>query len=132
MLEVGKSKVEQKGLADRITLMQADALQLPFADNNFDETGIAFGIRNIPDRAKALQEMLRVTMPGGQVLVLEMTFIRNRFFKFPYYVYLNYLLPALAKIFSTNTAAYYYLGDSIMNFPTPAAFAQMMKDAGTD
>ena len=110
--------------------MQADALQIPFEDNSFDVTGIAFGIRNIPDRNHALSEMLRVTVPGGQVMVLEMTFVQNRFFKLIYHVYLNYLLPVLAKIFSDNPAAYYYLADSIMNFPTPDEFAKLMEEAG--
>jgi demethylmenaquinone methyltransferase / 2-methoxy-6-polyprenyl-1,4-benzoquinol methylase len=130
MLRMGEKKVACRGLADKISFLQADALDLPFNDNIFDVTGIAFGIRNIPDKAQALKEMLRVTVPGGQVMILEMTFIQNRLLKIFYYLYLNYLLPMLTKIFSTNTAAYYYLADSIMNFPPPAAFAQMMKDAG--
>ncbi len=130
MVQVGNNKVIQKGLTDRITLLQADALKLPFNDNTFAVTAIAFGIRNIPDRLKALKEMLRVTVPGGQVMVLEMTFIQNRLFKFLYYVYLNYLLPLFARIFSTNPAAYHYLADSIMNFPTPAAFARILEDTG--
>ena len=117
MVDVARGKVQKKNLADRIVLMQGDALQLPFADNTFDVSGIAFGIRNIPDRKQALSEMLRVTIPGGQVMVLEMTFVQNRFFKLTYYVYLNFLLPAFAKLLSKNPAAYYYLADSIMNFP---------------
>jgi demethylmenaquinone methyltransferase/2-methoxy-6-polyprenyl-1,4-benzoquinol methylase len=110
--------------------MQGDALQLPFEDNSFDVAGIAFGIRNIPNRKRALSEMMRVIVPGGQVMVLEMTFVQNRFFKLIYYVYLNYLLPAFAKIFSKNPAAYYYLADSIMNFPNPDEFAKIMQEAG--
>jgi demethylmenaquinone methyltransferase / 2-methoxy-6-polyprenyl-1,4-benzoquinol methylase len=130
MVQVGKNKVDKRGLTDRITLLQADALKLPFDDNHFDVTAIAFGIRNIPDKIQALTEMLRVTVPGGQVMVLEMTFIQNRLFKFLYYVYLNHVLPLLARVFSTNPAAYYYLADSIMNFPPPAAFAKLMSDTG--
>jgi demethylmenaquinone methyltransferase / 2-methoxy-6-polyprenyl-1,4-benzoquinol methylase len=130
MVQTGKNKIALRGLADKITLMQADALKLPFPDNSFDVTGIAFGIRNIPDRIGALKEMLRVTVPGGQVMVLEMTFIQNRLFKLFYYIYLNYLLPAMTKMFSSHTEAYYYLADSIMNFPAPAAFARLMENAG--
>lgn len=130
MVHMGKNKIFQKGLTDRITLMQADALKLPFNDNSFDVTGIAFGIRNIPDRLQALKEMLRVTVPGGQIMILEMTFIQNRFLKYFYYLYLNYLLPLTTKIFSSNAAAYYYLADSIMNFPAPAEFAKIMRDTG--
>lgn len=130
MVEAAKGKVQKKNLADRIKLMQGDALQLPFEDNSFDVAGIAFGIRNIPNRKRALSEMMRVIVPGGQVMVLEMTFVQNRFFKLIYYVYLNYLLPAFAKIFSKNPAAYYYLADSIMNFPNPDEFAKIMQEAG--
>ena len=130
MVEAAKNKVRKKKLAGRIQVMQGDALHLPFEDNHFDVTGIAFGIRNIPDRTRALSEMLRVTVPDGQVMVLEMTFVENRFFKLFYYVYLNYLLPAFAKIFSKNPAAYYYLADSIMNFPSPDAFSKILEEAG--
>ena len=130
MVAAAKDKVQNKNLAGRIEIMQGDALALPFEDNSFDVAGIAFGIRNIPDRERALSEMLRVTVPGGQVMVLEMTFVQNWFFKLLYYVYLNYLLPAFAKIFSRNPAAYYYLADSIMNFPDPDAFAKIMEGAG--
>jgi demethylmenaquinone methyltransferase / 2-methoxy-6-polyprenyl-1,4-benzoquinol methylase len=130
MVQAARKKAAQQSLEKRITFLQADALSLPFEDNTFDVTAIAFGIRNIPDRQQALKEMLRVTVPGGQVIVLEMTFIQNRLFKFFYYLYLNYLLPLLAKIFAANTAAYYYLADSIMNFPTPDAFARLMEDSG--
>jgi demethylmenaquinone methyltransferase/2-methoxy-6-polyprenyl-1,4-benzoquinol methylase len=130
MVKAGKQKVERKNLSEKITLIQGDAVNIPFRDNTFDVTGIAFGIRNIPDRRRALQEMLRVTVPGGQVLILEMTFVQNRLLKALYFVYLNYLLPAFAKIFSANSAAYYYLADSIMNFPTPEAFAKLMEETG--
>jgi len=130
MLEIGKAKIEKKGLGQRITLMQGDALELPFCDNSFDVVGIAFGIRNIPDRERALREMLRVVVPGGAVMVLEMTFIQNRLFKLFYHVYLNYILPRLARRFSPNPAAYHYLADSIMNFPQPDAFAAIMEKAG--
>ncbi|MRR14837.1 MAG: bifunctional demethylmenaquinone methyltransferase/2-methoxy-6-polyprenyl-1,4-benzoquinol methylase UbiE [Deltaproteobacteria bacterium] len=130
MVDMGRDKVQNKNLADRIVLMQGDALQLPFDDNSFDVSGIAFGIRNIPDRGRALSEMLRVTVPGGQVMVLEMTFVRNRFFRLIYHVYLNFLLPALARLLSRNPAAYYYLADSIMNFPSPDEFTKIMEAAG--
>lgn len=130
MVEAAKNKVRKKNLAGRIQVIQGDALHLPFEDNHFDVTGIAFGIRNIPDRTRALSEMLRVTVPGGQVMVLEMTFVENRFFKLFYYIYLNYLLPAFAKIFSKNPAAYHYLADSIMNFPSPDAFSKILEEAG--
>ena len=130
MVRAGKGKVAKKGLSSQVSFMQGNALRLPFYDNAFDVTGMAFGIRNIPDRMEALREMLRVTVPGGQIMILEMTFIENRFFKIFYYIYLNYMLPLMAKVFSKNAAAYYYLADSIMNFPSPDAFAKIMQGTG--
>lgn len=130
MVRLANTKVRKKGLTDRINFIQANALNLPFADNVFDVTAMAFGIRNIPQKKQALEEMARVTVPEGQIMILEMTFIQNRFFKLAYYIYLNFLLPLLAKIFSKNAAAYYYLADSIMNFPSPEEFAAFMEKAG--
>ncbi len=130
MVQAGKSKIEKKNMTKKIMLMQGDALHIPFEDGTFDVAGIAFGIRNIPDKEQALKEMLRVTIPGGQIMILEMTFIQNRFFKFLYYVYLNYLLPLFAKIFTANPAAYHYLADSIINFPSPDQFARIMENTG--
>jgi demethylmenaquinone methyltransferase/2-methoxy-6-polyprenyl-1,4-benzoquinol methylase len=130
MVRTGKEKVEKKDLSGQLNFMQGNALRLPFCDNSFDVTGMAFGIRNIPDRTEALREMLRVTVPGGQIMILEMTFIQNRFFKLFYYIYLNFLLPLMARVFSKNAAAYYYLADSIMNFPSPEEFAAFMRETG--
>jgi demethylmenaquinone methyltransferase / 2-methoxy-6-polyprenyl-1,4-benzoquinol methylase len=130
MVQVAKNKAKKKGFLKKMNIIQGNALNLPFDENTFDVAAMAFGIRNIPQRAKALKEMLRVIVPGGQVMILEMTFIQNRLFKLFYYIYLNYLLPMMAKIFSRNAAAYYYLADSIMNFPTPEEFAAFMRDAG--
>jgi len=130
MVQVAKEKARDQNLSDRIDFLQGNALHLPFAENTFDVTAMAFGIRNIPQKEQALKEMLRVTVPGGQIMILEITFIQNRFFKLFYYIYLNFLLPLLAKIFSKNAAAYYYLADSIMNFPSPEAFAAFMKEKG--
>jgi demethylmenaquinone methyltransferase/2-methoxy-6-polyprenyl-1,4-benzoquinol methylase len=131
MVKAANQKATKKNLSGRINLIQGNALCLPFDESSFDVTAMAFGIRNIPKRAEALKEMLRVTAPGGQIMILEMTFIQNRFFKMFYYIYLNFLLPLLAKMFSKNAAAYYYLADSIMNFPAPEEFAAFMEDAGT-
>jgi len=130
MVEAAREKAKKKNLSDRINFIHGNALNLPFGENAFDVTAMAFGIRNIPRKADALKEMLRVTVPGGQIMILEMTFIQNRFFKLAYYVYLNFLLPLMAKIFSKNAAAYYYLADSIMNFPPPGEFAAFMQEAG--
>ncbi len=130
MIVAATEKVRKQGLSDRIKCMPGDAMALPFDDNHFDVAGIAFGIRNIPDRKRALAEMLRIVAPGGQVMVLEMTFVENRLLRFIYRLYLHYLLPLFGKLFSKNPAAYYYLADSIVNFPSPDEFAAAMEEVG--
>jgi demethylmenaquinone methyltransferase/2-methoxy-6-polyprenyl-1,4-benzoquinol methylase len=130
MLDAGLPKVARRGLSERVRLFQGDALALPFADGSFDVAAIAFGIRNIPDRLGALREMTRVVIPGGQVMVLEMAFTPNWFSSLIYHTYLNRVLPLVAKRFSLNQGAYYYLADSIMNFPPPVEFRRIMGEAG--
>ena len=130
MLAVGRQKTAGRGLFDRIHLLQADAMTLPFPDGSFDATGIAFGIRNIPDRLRALREMRRVIVPGGQIFVLEMNFPRHRFWQGFFDLYLNRFLPGVARLFSGNPAAYHYLADSILHFPSPQAFLRLMEEAG--
>ena len=130
MIGIGRIKIEKEALSDRVQLLQGDALDLPFSDKSFDAASIAFGIRNIPDKIRALKEMERVVVPGGQVIILEMASPRNRYVKRTYHSYLNRILPRLAKAFSRNPAAYHYLADSIIHFPPPEIFRGMMEEAG--
>jgi demethylmenaquinone methyltransferase / 2-methoxy-6-polyprenyl-1,4-benzoquinol methylase len=130
MIDLGRTKIERNGFSDRVRILRGDALTLPFPDDCFDIAAIAFGIRNIPDRDRVLQEMRRVVVPGGRVMVLEMTFPGNAVFQGLYSFYLHRILPGLARVFSGNPAAYEYLGDSIANFPDPEAFARQMEEAG--
>ncbi len=95
MLEIGRRKVRGLGLSGRIELLEGDALSLPFPDASFDVCSIAFGMRNIPDKRQALREMARVTVPGGRVMVLEMTFAPTRAFRPLYGFYLKRVLPTL-------------------------------------
>jgi demethylmenaquinone methyltransferase/2-methoxy-6-polyprenyl-1,4-benzoquinol methylase len=130
MLEVGRVKLRRRGLEGRVTLREADALHLPFPDSSFDVAAIAFGMRNIPDMQRALREMTRVTVPGGQVMVLEMTFAPAPLLRGVYRAYLTRILPVIAAPFTANAAAYSYLQDSILHFPSPAALAARMREAG--
>jgi demethylmenaquinone methyltransferase/2-methoxy-6-polyprenyl-1,4-benzoquinol methylase len=130
MLDLGRAKIEKRHLSEKIRLLQGDALSLPFRDNSFDVAAIAFGMRNIPSKTLALEEMRRILVPGGQAMILEMTSPPNQFFKTIYHFYLSRILPQMARPFSQNPAAYYYLGDSIKNFPTAEAFVGTMEEAG--
>jgi demethylmenaquinone methyltransferase/2-methoxy-6-polyprenyl-1,4-benzoquinol methylase len=130
MLAPGRQKITGRGLAGRIRLLQADALGLPFRNKSFDTVGIAFGIRNIPDRLAALREMRRVLVPGGMVCILEMNAPPDRLRRAFFAPYLNRVLPGIARLFSQNPAAYRYLVDSILHFPPPEEFLKMMAEAG--
>jgi demethylmenaquinone methyltransferase/2-methoxy-6-polyprenyl-1,4-benzoquinol methylase len=129
MLELGMKKVRRRGLSRRIRLDRGDALALPYPDAFFDVTAISFGLRNIPDKRRALAEMARVTVAGGQVVVLEMTFAPAPLFRGPYGMYLS-LIPRVAGIFSANPSAYRYLSDSIRHFSSPEALKELMREAG--
>jgi demethylmenaquinone methyltransferase/2-methoxy-6-polyprenyl-1,4-benzoquinol methylase len=130
MLEIGRRKVRDAGLQERISLLEGDALSLPFPDGSFDVTAVAFGMRNIPDRRRALDQMARVTVPGGQVMILEMTFAPAPVFRTIYGFYLMRVLPGIARLFAGNPATYHYLGDSIRHFPPPDALSSLMTESG--
>lgn len=132
MMAVGRQKVDRTFLSDRIAFLQGDAMQLPLPDNTVDVVAVAFGIRNMPDRRRALEEMCRVTIPGGQVMVLEMNFPRQCWWAGFYRFYLKHIMPWIAAVFTKNPAAYRYLADSIINFPQPDAFARLMHEAGLE
>ncbi len=130
MVDNGLKKVENQNLTERVILKWGDATNLEFDDNSFDVTAIAFGIRNIPDKEKAFSEMNRIIVPNGQVMVLELTTPEPGFWRNIYSFYLNGVLPKLAKWFTKNPAAYEYLADSIMNFPTRKEFLTLMESMG--
>ena len=130
MVDNGLKKVENQNLKERVILKWGDATNLEFDDNSFDVTAIAFGIRNIPDKEKTLTEMRRIIVPGGQVMILELTTPEPGFWRSTYTFYLKGVLPKLAKWFTKNPAAYEYLADSIMNFPTRKEFLTLMESMG--
>jgi len=132
MMAIGTKKVNDARLADRIHFLHGDAMQIPLPDDTVDAVAVAFGIRNMPDRKRALAEMSRVTTPGGQVMVLEMNFPRQSFWTGLYRLYLTWIMPRIAAVFTRNPGAYRYLGDSIMNFPQPEEFGRLMQAAGLD
>ncbi len=130
MLAKGNAKIARASQMNRIHPMLADGLSLPFDDASFDGAIIAFGMRNILNRGKALREMGRVVTSGGLGVVLEFTFPERSWFRPLYLFYLNRLLPRLGGLLSKSGDAHEYLSDSIMQFPRPEVFGKMMEDAG--
>jgi demethylmenaquinone methyltransferase/2-methoxy-6-polyprenyl-1,4-benzoquinol methylase len=130
MVNNGLKKVDKQNLEHRVELKWGDATNIDYIDDTFDVTAIAFGIRNIPNKEKALSEMKRIIVPNGQIMVLELTTPEPGFWRRTYSFYLNGVLPKLAKWFTKNPAAYEYLADSIMNFPTRGEFLDLMESIG--
>lgn len=129
MLTVGRSKVTRAGLDGRITLLEGDAQAMPFADDRFAAACIAFGIRNVPDRALGLAELARVTRPGGRVVVLELGEPRSGLLARGVRFHIRQVVPRVGALLS-GASEYRYLQRSVADFPAPEAFAAMMAEAG--
>ncbi len=131
MLRVGYQKLRQLDLTERVELRQGDAQALPFRDDSFDGVGIAFGIRNVPDRSLALGEMARVTRPGGRVVILELSEPRLGWVSGVARGYIHHVVPRLGALIS-GAAEYRYLERSIAAFPPVDAFASLMESSGLE
>jgi demethylmenaquinone methyltransferase / 2-methoxy-6-polyprenyl-1,4-benzoquinol methylase len=128
MLEVGQRR--QRGSAIGWGFTAGDALKLPFADKSFDVVTISFGLRNVSSVDIALKEMLRVTKPGGRLVVCEFSHPTWRPFHTVYNEYLMKALPSIARKTSSNPDAYVYLAESIRAWPFQDQLADQIEDAG--
>ena len=129
MIAIGRDKLVALGLADRVELGMGDAQELPFADRSFDGVTIAFGIRNVPDRPRALAEMARVTRDGGRIVILELTEPRGGLIAPLARFHVHWLVPRLGALLS-GAQEYRYLEKSIAKFPSAEEFAGVMESAG--
>jgi len=130
MLEIGKEKVRKKGFSGKIELIQGDSEKIPFGDNSFDVSMVAFGVRNFADPLKGLTEMRRVIRSTGMILVLEFSKPSGFLFRRIYNFYFRNILPFVGRLFSKDKAAYSYLPDSVNKFPDNEAFLKLLTDAG--
>jgi demethylmenaquinone methyltransferase/2-methoxy-6-polyprenyl-1,4-benzoquinol methylase len=124
MLRVGKQA------RPHLPFTAGDGTRLPFADDTFDAVTISFGLRNIVDPLAGLRELLRVTRPGGRLVVCEFSHPTNRPFRTVYLEYLMRALPALARGVSSSPDAYVYLAESIRAWPDQARLAELLEEAG--
>ena len=113
-----------------LSFVEADATALPFDDGVFDTVTISFGLRNVNEPKRALAELLRVTAPGGRLVICEFSHPPARAFAALYAFYNNRVLPAVARAVSSNADAYDYLNESIRDWPDQAALAGWIRDAG--
>ncbi|SCB91506.1 bifunctional demethylmenaquinone methyltransferase/2-methoxy-6-polyprenyl-1,4-benzoquinol methylase UbiE [Gilliamella intestini] len=130
MLKVGRDKLRDKGLIKNIEYVQANAEELPFADNYFDCITISFGLRNVTDKEKALRSMWRVLKPGGRLLILEFSKPQYQILNKAYDLYSFTMLPLMGKIVANDSESYRYLAESIRMHPDQNTLKKMMEDAG--
>src|SRR6266849_6377729 len=131
MLIRADQKTRRRQAADRIRFLEADAQQLPFADEQFQITTVAFGLRNVADTDRGLAEMVRVTLPGGKVAILEFSRPRNWLFGRLYRFYFRRVLPMVGQLLSrSKDDAYHYLPASVMEFPDGEALAERLRKHG--
>lgn len=130
MLFTGRDKLLDKGLIDNLDYAQANAEDLPFADESFDCITIAFGLRNVTDKDKALRSMNRVLKPGGRLLVLEFSKPVLPILSKAYDAYSFTALPMMGKLIANDAESYRYLAESIRMHPDQETLKEMMDQAG--
>lgn len=131
MLEQGKLRAESMGIASKeCTWVEGSAEELPFDDNSFEAYTISFGIRNVTNIDKALEEAHRVLVPGGRFLCLEFSQVVNPLLRTAYDKYSFEVIPAMGHLIANDWDSYQYLVESIRMFPTQDKFASMIESAG--
>ncbi len=130
MLEIGRKKVEERGLDKKITLLNGDSAALPFENNSFDAVTVAFGVRNFQHLEKGLAEILRVLRPGGKLVVLEFSRPKLPAVKMFYNFYMKRIAANIGRVISKNNCAYEYLDESIQKFPVAKDFLKIMQNIG--
>ena len=132
MLSRGRDRMLDEGRGGNVRYAQLDAEALPFADDSFDCSTIAFGLRNVTHKEHALAEMHRVLRPGGRALVLEFSHPTTRPLRAAYDVYSFQVLPRLGRLVTGDEASYRYLAESIRVHPDQETLREMMAAAGFD
>ena len=130
MMAVGREKIAKAGVDAELSA--ADCEALPYPDGTFDRISVGFGVRNFENLETGLSEMFRVLSPGGKLVILELSVPSNRIIRWCYKLYFLKILPAVGGLISGDRGAYEYLPASVLRFPAPDKFIQMMKSAGFD
>ena len=130
MLAVMREKVAKAGLSERISCLQGDCEEMPFADGSFDVVTIAFGIRNFEHREAALREILRVLRPGGRLVILELSVPEDKLLRWGYNLYFMHFVPWIGGLVSGDKAAYKYLPASVQQFPGRREWTATMARCG--
>ena len=132
MIKIGRDKLRNLGLIHDITYIQANAEQLPFQANQFDVITIAFGLRNVTDKKKALIEMYRILKPGGKLLILEFSKPKHKIINQCYDFYSFNIIPKMGKLIANDSESYQYLSESIRMHPNQEALKDLILDSHFD
>ena len=130
MLKVGRDKCVDSGFLGNIRFVQGNAEEIPFPDNTFHAATIGFGIRNVTRLGAAFKEMARIVKPGGRVICLEFSHVKNPALAKLYDFYSFSVIPAIGEAVTGNRDAYVYLPESIRKFPPQDELKKIMEDAG--
>ena len=130
MMNVGKEKVARKGLESRISFMEGSALVMPFGDGCFDVVTCAYGVRNFSDLGKGLSEMQRVLRKGGELVILEFSYPKNKVVAWAYDLYFTHLLPFVGRLVSKDKTAYTYLNKSVKKIVWGEEMCEHIRTAG--
>ncbi|MCH2309572.1 MAG: ubiquinone/menaquinone biosynthesis methyltransferase [SAR202 cluster bacterium] len=130
MLNIGQIKSEKRNFDKKFVPVVADAHELPFADNSFESITIGFGVRNFVDLSKALEELLRVLVPGGNLVILEIVKPEGKIMSRLFPLYFEKITPRIGSIFAGDREAYTYLPQSVSNFLTSTQLAVLMTKKG--
>ena len=130
MLEIGRKKIAERQLSNKIQMLLADSENMPFEDNSFDAITVAFGVRNFENLEKGLSEILRVLKPDGIFVILETSVPVKTPFKQGYKFYSKFILPTIGRVFSKDRVAYSYLSKSASVFPYGEALNNILRQIG--
>jgi demethylmenaquinone methyltransferase/2-methoxy-6-polyprenyl-1,4-benzoquinol methylase len=131
MLAIGRAKVRAAGALGRVTLVEGDARRLPVPSDTFGVVSVAFGLRNVSDTVRGLDELIRVARPGGRVAILEFSRPRGRLLGRLYLAFFRHLLPRIGQALAPNAdRAYDYLPRSVLEFPDGQAMLDLLAARG--
>lgn len=130
MMKIGTEKVEKANMQGQIEFVEGSALALPYPDGHFDTVTCAYGVRNFSDLDQGLREMRRVLKPGGQLMILEFSYPKNKIIAWLYDIYFSKILPKIGQWMSKDKTAYGYLNRSVKNFIWGEAMAERLRAAG--
>ena len=130
MLEIGRTKVLNQSLSEKVTLISGDAENIDYDTESFDLVTIGFGVRNFQNLEKGLKESHRVLKPKSKLIILETSVPTNPLIKFFYLMFSRSFIPLIGKLFSKDKTAYKYLQKSAEKFPSGKNFINVLKKCG--